>query len=104
MQFHHLISLFGVAVALYLGGLIGSISQLTWLTEGSTLFVNIRHMMVYHKMEESNIYIANGVFMAVAFGVFRIAYYHFMIFGILVHYVLYRAGSFWPIFYTNPRD
>lgn len=59
--------------------------------------------MVYHKHDEKNssIYVINGFFMAIAFGIFRIYYYHFMIFEVLVHYVLYRTGSFWSVFYKD---
>lgn len=102
MHFHHVLSLYGVFVSIYIGGFIGSISQLTWITEGSTLFVNIRHMMVFHKLEETKLYLVNGVCIALSFAIFRIYYYHFMIFDIIVHYVLYRAGSFWKVFYTDP--
>jgi hypothetical protein len=61
--------------------------------------------MVFHKVkEESLLNIVNGFLIAGSFAVFRIAYYHFMIFGIICHHVLYRAASFWNIFYINPRD
>ena len=101
MNFHHLVSLFGISVALYVGGLIGSISHLTLITEGSTFFVNLRSLMVYHKYETSMLYTLNGFFMAVSFAIFRIWFYHFMIFSVLVHYVIYRGGSFWSIFYKE---
>lgn len=97
MHFHHLTSIFGVFVGLYLGGLIGSISHLTWFTEGSTLFVDLRYLMFFHKMEGTAIYIANGVFMLVSFFIFRIWYYHTVIFHYLVHFALYRGDSFWAL-------
>ena len=103
MVYHHLVSLYGVAVALYLDGFIGSISQLTWITEGSTFFVNLRQVMVYHKFDKSysKLYFLNGIFMALTFGIFRIYFYHYMIFVVLVYHVLYRTASFWSIFYKG---
>ena len=103
MFLHHFLSLYGIGVALYLGGMIGSISQLTWITEGSTLFVNLRYLMVYHKYDKTNskMYIFNGFLMTLTFGIFRIYFYHVMIFDILLTYVVYRTHSFWPIFYKG---
>lgn len=102
MLFHHAVALTCIAISLYLGGLIGSIAQLTWITEVSTLFVNARHLILMHGYEKSSkLYILNGLLMALSFAVCRIYFYHKMIFDILVHYVLYRGGSFWSIFYKG---
>jgi hypothetical protein len=101
MHFHHLVSLIGIFISLHVGGLIGSISHLTWLTEGATLFVNLRHLLAYHNYQTGILYTLNGFFLAASFAIFRIWYYHFMIFSVLVHYVIYRGGSFWSIFYKD---
>jgi hypothetical protein len=99
MHMHHIISLYGIFVAIYVSGFLGSISHLTWITEGSTSFVNLRHLMVKHNLKDSILYLVNGLLIAVSFAVFRIWFYHYMIFDVMVHFVLYRAGSFWSIFY-----
>ena len=46
-------------------------------------------------------YIFNGFLMTVTFGIFRIYFYHVMIFDILLTFVVYRTHSFWPIFYKG---
>jgi hypothetical protein len=102
MHLHHLTSIFGIFVGIYLGGLIGSISHLTWLTEGSTFFIDVRIIMVYHKMEGKLIYILNGVLMCVSFFIFRIVYYHIAIFEYLVYFCLYRTEAFWTLQYPCP--
>lgn len=102
MHLHHATSIFGVFVGIYLEGMIGSLSHLTWLTEGSTFFVDLRHLMVYHKMEGTFVYIANGALMCLSFFVFRIVYYHIVIFEYLVHYCLYRTEAFWALQFPDP--
>jgi len=99
--FHHLSGVFGIILALWLGGFFGSMSQLTWITEASTFFVNMRAIMAYHKMQSHPLYIANGLLMTIAFFVFRICYYYFMVFSHIQIYTLYRSYSFWSLY---PED
>jgi hypothetical protein len=101
MHLHHATSIFGIFVGIYLGGMIGSLSQLTWITEGSTPFVDFRYLMVYHKMEGQFIYIVNGALMCLSFFTFRIVFYHIVIFEYLVHYCLYRTEAFWALQYPD---
>jgi hypothetical protein len=102
MHFHHATSIFGIFVGIYLGGMIGSVSHLTWLTEGSTPYVDLRQLMVYHKMEGSLIYNCNGLVMCLSFFVFRIIFYHIVIFEYFVHYCLYRTEAFWALQQPDP--
>ena len=101
MHFHHLTSIFGVFVGIYLEGLIGSLSHLTWFTEGSTFFCDLRYLLFFHKMEGTPIYIANGILMCLSFFVFRICYYHIVIFHYLVHFGMYRSEAFWALQYSE---
>ena len=85
----------GLVQGNYLGGFFGSISQLTWITEGSTPFVNLRWLLVQHKLGDSTLYLLNGAMMAWSFFWFRIFFYNYIIFWKMQDYVMYRYESFW---------
>ena len=98
---HHLFGVGGAVLGIYVGGFFGSISQLTWITELSTPFVNIRWLLAFHHLESTIAYMINGFLMTVAFLVFRMIYYYYMIFIKVVEMTMYRFRSFWA---TYPED
>ena len=102
MLFHHILVLFGINVGLYMDGFFGSISQITALTEGSTLFVNLRCLLLYHKQEGKPLYSINGLFMCISFFVFRIIYYNYVIFTLWDEVIIKRDQSFWDTMYPDP--
>jgi len=91
---HHLISIIGCCYSIKVGGFIGSISQLSFLTELSTSFVNIRALIP----KNSILYILNGFCMVVSFTVFRIFWYNFVIFDQFQMYIMYRGFHFWQLY------
>ena len=82
---HHLAGAGGIISGNYFGGMIGSISQLTWITEGSTPFVNLHQIMRYHN-QEGPIKTFNGFIMLFSFFVFRMVFYCYIVFGQLPYY------------------
>ena len=80
---------------IYIGGFMGSICQLTWITEGSTPFVNLRQILAWHNMQDTTLYLMNGFMMTWSFFWFRVFFYNYMIFWKLQDYVMYRYESFW---------
>ena len=87
----------------YAGGLIGSVCQLSAFTEISTLFVNMRTILAYHKLQKSTLYVANGVMMTWMFFWARVVFYSYMIFGVLLDYCVYRSHSFWSTYDDQTR-
>ena len=81
---HHFMVFVGNAGGTYIGGPLGSISQLTWLSEGSTLNVNFRQILAWHHQEKESIYLINGLLMAFNFFIFRIIFYTYMFFGMIL--------------------
>ena len=77
---HHALCLLGNIGGLYIEGFFGSMSQLTWFTEGSTLFVNMRQIFAWHEITKSKLYLYNGLMMLFAFFVFRMTFYSYMVF------------------------
>ena len=86
---HHICAMFGAFVGTYLGGPIGSISQLTWFTEASTPFVNLRWILSKHDIGGA-VYAFNGLMMNLTFFSMRICFYHYMIFTKIAEFILYR--------------
>jgi len=73
-------------MTLYSGGAYGSICQLSFFTEASTIFVNGRQILAWHHLEDSLVYIINGLLMTVAFFWVRVVFYGFMIFNRVRHW------------------
>ena len=96
--FHHAAGMGGILLGQYLGGFFGSISQLTFITEASTLNVNLRWVLAFHKLTSSALYQINGLLMTVSFFVFRVCFYYFMVFSQMQIYTLYRSYSFWSLY------
>jgi hypothetical protein len=70
-------------------------SQLTWITEGSTFFVNYRQLLAWHNYTETPLYVANGALMALSFFVFRIVFYTLMILFNVLPFCLDQDGTNW---------
>lgn len=95
---HHACGAFGIFGGNYVGGLFGSISQLSFVTELSTPFVNGRVILTWHDLGSHPIYIFNGVMMAVSFYAFRIVYYYQMIFYYILMFAFFRKSTFWNLY------
>jgi hypothetical protein len=78
-----------------ISGFFGSMSQLTWVTEASTFFVNLRWLLSTHKLTEGKFYIFNGLMMMIAFFFVRIMFYSYMIVFNIVPFCLDADGSNW---------
>ena len=88
-------------MGIYVGGFLGSTSQLTWITEFSTPFVNLRWLLAFHELDSGIVYKLNGILMTAVFFVFRMIFYYYMIFIKVVEMVMYRFRSFWA---TYPEE
>jgi hypothetical protein len=85
---HHVLVMVGNTGGIFVGGTLGNLSQITWLTEGSTPFVNFRQTLAWHKQESTLIYKINGLTMTAAFFVFRVIFYSYMIFGTILPFCM----------------
>lgn len=90
---HHVVAITGAIGGAVINGVFGSLSQLTWFTEGSTFFVNMRWLMATHKVTDSPLYVLNGLMMAVSFFCFRIVLYTYMIFWVIYPFVMDKSGA-----------
>lgn len=90
---HHVVAITGAIGGAVINGVFGSLSQLTWFTEGSTFFVNMRWLMATHKVTDSPLYVLNGLMMAVSFFCFRIVLYIYMIFWVIYPFVMDKSGA-----------
>lgn len=88
----------GALIGTYIGGFLGSISQLTWVTELSTPFVNLRALMSIHKTTGNLVYVVNGLLMTVVFYVVRVFFYNYMIFWKIHDFCFYRHLHFWSTY------
>uniref|UniRef100_A0A7S3CQB2 TLC domain-containing protein n=1 Tax=Strombidium rassoulzadegani TaxID=1082188 RepID=A0A7S3CQB2_9SPIT len=95
---HHIMGMVGALIGSYLGGFLGSISQLTWVTEFSTPSVNLRAIMAMHKATDNALYVLNGLMMTLSFFVFRVVYYRYMIFWKIHDMATYRSETFWATY------
>ena len=85
----------GSLMSLKMGGFFGSICHLSYITEISTVFLNIRAMMADHKLTDNVLYYLNGLVLTWAFFVFRVCFYYYMIFWKILDYAFYRYHAFW---------
>lgn len=81
-------------MTLYSGGAYGSICQLSFITEASTVFVNGRQLLAWHHFQDSIIYIVNGLLMTVAFFWVRVVFYGYMIFGRIRHWHFFEPNFY----------
>ena len=73
-------------------------AQLTWITEFSTPFVNFHQVLTYHDAKDHFLYPLNGILMTIAFFVFRVIWYYYVIFVKLIDFAMYRHTSFWATY------
>ena len=78
--FHHIMAITGDIGGVAISGYFGSMAQLTWMTEASTFFVNLRWLLSTHKLTDGKLYIVNGFMMTLVFFVFRVVFYSYMVF------------------------
>ena len=82
----------------YLGGFFGSISQLTWFTEGSTLFVNFCKLLIAHHMKETLFFTLSKLLTLIVYFICNVFLYQYMIFWKMQDMCLYRFDSFWILY------
>lgn len=95
---HHALAITGCSLGIYIGGFLGSASQLTWFTEISTPFVNFRALLAYHKLNNTRLYALNGIIMTAVFFLGRVIFYYYIVFLKCLDMVAYRSISFWPLY------
>lgn len=95
------VSLFLTCLGSYLGGFFGSISQLTWFTEISTIFVNFGKILHKHDMSDTPIYNYNGAAQIFVFFVCKVFFYNYMVFWKMQDMCMYRFESFWVLYPTE---
>jgi uncharacterized membrane protein len=95
---HHVVGITGAGLGIYIGGFLGSISQLTTFTEISTVFVNFRTILVYHHADDNIVYAINGLMMTFSFFIVRVLFYYYIIFWKMQDMVMYRFESFWATY------
>lgn len=81
----------------HIGGFLGGISQLNWFSEGSTLFICIREVLKFHKMD-GIIFTVNELLLMLTFSFFRIFFVNYMIFWKIQDFALYRYHTFWATY------
>jgi len=91
-------SLFMSSLGLYIGGFFGSISQLTFFSEISTVFVNISKIYNIHNESQTKKYNRNGALTILVFFVTKVFLYNYMIFWKMQDMCMYRFESFWVLY------
>ena len=69
---HHTVAIIGSGGGAFFGSFIGTLSNLTTVTEMSTPFVNLRALLYIHKKTDSGMYFYNGLAMVFFFGFSRV--------------------------------
>jgi len=95
------LSLVCTLLGTYLGGFFGSISQLTWFTEGATFLVSIGKILAAHDLVDTPIYNYCGGALIFVFFACRVFLYNYMIFWKMQDMCLYRFESFWVLYPQN---
>jgi len=95
---HHFLALGGIGLGLWVGGFFGSVSQLTFIVETTTLFVNFRFVLCLHKQEGTKLYAINGLLMTIAFFIFRVWYYYYIVFWKCQDLMMYKYAAFWATY------
>jgi hypothetical protein len=85
----------------YLGGFFGSISQLTWFTEGSTPFVNFCKLLVAQHKKETLFYTLSNLLTLMVYFVCNVFLYQYMMFWKMQDMCLYRFQSFWILYESS---
>lgn len=86
------------SLGLYIGGFFGSISQLTFFSEISTVFVNISKIYNIHNESQTKKYNRNGALTILVFFVTKVFLYNYMILWKMQDMCMYRFESFWVLY------
>lgn len=95
---HHSLSIFGAFTGIYIGRYFGSLSNVTLVTEVTTMFVNLRWLLHYHDMASTAAYRVNGYVMTASFFWVRCIFMTY-----LVIYVGYFGANQEVDFSKDPR-
>jgi len=76
---HHVVGIVGSALTLFAGKYVISMASFTLITEVSTVFNNIRKLLLTHGMKDSKLFIANGIVFTFTFLVFRGMFFVWML-------------------------
>ena len=68
---HHFLSVFGALTGICVGRFFATFSNVTMITESTTLFVNLRFLLSFHEMSDTTLYRWNGYTMTASFFVLR---------------------------------
>ena len=69
---HHFLAIVGSLGGIFVGGVIGGISNFILITEMTTPIVNIRWLLYFHEMTHTLAYMLSAVGMTVGFLVIRV--------------------------------
>ena len=94
---HHVLAIGGSVSAMTHAGFLGSVCQLSCITELSTFFVNFRVILAYHHIKTGIVYTVNGLMMCFSFFWVRAVFYSWIIFGPIVENCILRSASFWNL-------
>ena len=85
---HHAICITGVMAALLIGRAVGVVIQSIFITEVSTIFVNMRYIMKDLKIDQSEKYVKkflwNGLALNISFFIFRVVYMSILLFMYII--------------------
>lgn len=90
---HHFLSIVGAASGIFFGRFYGTVSNVTMVTEVTTTFVNIRWILYYHELTDSNFYFCNGLVLMGTFFLARVCFMSYMVFMVVIPASLYTDFS-----------
>ena len=98
--FHHITAIICFTITTWLNDKYGSMSQLIIIMECSTFFVNMRVLMSMLKLQDTTLYIVNGLSMTLVFFIVRVLYIIWLIaFKIGPEPILgLFTGNFWDTY------
>ena len=76
---HHVLAIFGAVAGNSIGRFIGTLSNITLITEITTPFVSNRWILHFHNKVDSTAYFINGLCMTIGFGLFRIVFLSYIV-------------------------
>jgi len=80
MYFHHVLGIAGSSCGFFGGGYLTVISSVSFITEFSTPFVNIRSLLYDHDIKSGSLYAVNGTLMTLMFFLCRIVFQWWLVF------------------------
>ena len=81
---HHFLTITGSSVGIWLGGSIGTVSNITAFTEITTPFVNNRYFLSLHNKSDGKCYLYNGLMMTFSFFIFRCVFMSYLVVGLTI--------------------